>query len=166
MKAFLIICLLIKPDTALNQIKPGTALNQDGRAFKFSIVRQHVFRNKGHHPEINRRVVFQLCNLSGDTLVLYGLKDQEIFDPSGYLIEWNPEKKKWVYPSGNLTSPGFDNLPSYNKDKEALDAGKCLRFVSEISKFQVGLRFRRTVYVSIKKVDQPQEIISPIFVLK
>ena len=143
---------------------PLRAKHSEG--FRISVVRQQKFRNKGHHPEINRRVIFRLCNKSGSPVIVYGTRDEKSLDPSGYLIEFDPKTRKWLYPTGSTTDPGFDSLPTFDKDKRDLGAGRCLEFFSEISEFQVGLHFKRSLYISVKDGDPPQEIRSPEFVLK
>jgi hypothetical protein len=129
------------------------------------VVKQQVVRNRGHHPENNRRVVFRLTNKTNRPVIIYGIKYDGAFDPIGYLIEFSKDKNEWVYPNGETSEPSFGNVSSIEKEKYILKSGGAIQFTAEMSFIQAGRRFKRTVYVAFKDGESPREVRSDEFIL-
>jgi len=66
MKLVLIALLLFNQGGACSQ--------QNSPSICVSVVSQKKFRNRGHHPENNRRVIFRVVNESNKPVVIYGFK--------------------------------------------------------------------------------------------
>jgi hypothetical protein len=128
------------------------------------VVSQERFVNQGHHPENNRRVTFRLTNRGSRAVIIYGDKDDGEFFPIGYLIQF--DKGIWQYPTGDIDDPGLSGFPNALKEAYSLQPGKSLTFTAEMSKWEVGRKFKRTVYISDKEWDAPRELRSKAFVLR
>jgi hypothetical protein len=128
------------------------------------VVSQEKFANQGHHPENDRRVTFRLTNTGSRTVIVYGAKYDGEFFPIGYLIQF--DKSVWQYPTGDVNDPGLSGFPKAQQETYSLQPGKSLTFTAEMSKLEVGRKFKRTVYISDKERDAPRELRSKTFVLK
>jgi hypothetical protein len=128
------------------------------------VVSQEMFANRGHHPENNRRVTFRLTNTGSKTVIVYGAKYDGEFFPIGYLIQF--DKGVWQYPTGDVNDPGLNGFSKAQKEPYSLQPGKSLTFTAEMSKLEVGRKFKRTVYIFDKERDVPRELRSKTFVLK
>jgi hypothetical protein len=130
------------------------------------VIKQQAFRNRGHHPENNRRVVFRLVNKTSKPVIVYGIKYDDSFDPAGYLVEFSESKNEWVYPNGETSEPSFSGVSSIEKEKYTMKAGRAIEFTAEMSSIQSGKRFRRTAYVVFNDGEPPMEIKSDTFILR
>ena len=63
------------------------------------VISQQKFKNRGHHPWNNRRVIFRLVNGCSEPLIVYGAKFDDGFEPTGYIISFNPRTGEWEYPN-------------------------------------------------------------------
>ncbi len=133
-------------------------------AIHLQVMRQERFVNQGHHPEHNRRVTFRLTNTGSGTVIVYGAKYDGEFFPIGYLIQF--DKGVWQYPTGDADDPGLGGFSKAQKETYSLQPGKSITFTAEMSKLEVGRKFKRTVYISDKERDAPRELRSKTFVLK
>lgn len=139
---------------------------QEQKAVRISIVRQQVFRNRGHHPENNRRVTFRMINETSKPIIVFGFKDDMGFDPTGYLIVLDSSKGEWSYPTGDNLPVRWSERSDLDKGEYVLRPGEAINFIAEMSKFEVGKHFKRTAYVSFNSDREPSEIKSEEFILK
>ena len=139
---------------------------QDCPSVRVSIVRQQKFRNTGHHPENNRRVIFRMVNESTKPVIVYGFQYGSGFDPTGYLIALDKSNGEWAYPTGNNRPVSWSEKSSEFKDRSILQPGKSMTFDAEMSQLEVGGHFKRTAYVAFSDGDEPCEIRSEEFILK
>jgi hypothetical protein len=144
----------------------GTCPRQDNSSVRISVVSQKKFRNRGHHPENNRKVVFRLVNESGRPVFIYGFKYDGGFDPTGYLMSLNNSWGEWEYPNPNNRPNTWNEFAPEFKDKRILKPNESITFNAELSELEVGTHFRRTVYASYNENDEPCEIRGDEFVLK
>ena len=144
----------------------GTCPEQDRPSLRISAVSQRVFRNRGHHPENNRRVVFRMVNESKRPMIVYGFRYEDGFDPTGYLIALDKGTGGWAYPTRDNRPIGWSARSSEFKSTYVLLPGKSLTFDAEMSVLEAGGHFKRTVYASFSRDDEPCEIQSGEFVLK
>ena len=93
-----------------------------------------------------------------------GPSTMESFFPISYLTQF--DKGVWQYPTGDVDDPGLGGFPKAQKETYSLRPGKSLTFTAEMSKLEVGRKFKRTVYISDKERDAPCELRSKTFVLK
>lgn len=118
------------------------------------------------HPENNRRVIFRVVNKSNRPVVIYGFKYDGEFAPTGYMMALNKDKNSVEYPNPANVPTKWSDASSMMKDKRVLKPGESINIVAELSEFEVGLHFRRTVYAAYKENDNPCEISGEEFVLK
>jgi hypothetical protein len=144
----------------------GTCPKQDLPSLRISVVSQRVFRNRGHHPENNRRVVFRMVNESRKPVIIYGFRYQGGFDPTGYLIALDKSTGEWAYPTGDNCPIGWNEESREFKSTYVLLPGKSLNFDAEMSVLETGEQFKRTVYASFSRNDEPCEVQSEEFALK
>jgi len=130
------------------------------------VTSQKLIRNRGHHPWNNRRVIFRATNEAQRPMVIYGFRDEEFFEPGGYLIEFHRQRGTWVYPTGATSDPGFVEQDELSQDKYVLQPGMSINFAAEMSSLEVGKRFRRTLYAAFDENEEPHEIRSEEFVLR
>jgi hypothetical protein len=124
------------------------------------------FRNRGHHPENNRRVIFRLINQSKNPLLIYGFKYDGEFEPTGYLIAFDANRGEWVYPTNDNHPVNWTETAREFKETLVLRPGTSITFTAEMSQLEVGGRFLRTVYIASEKGEDPVEVRSEQFVLK
>ncbi len=139
---------------------------QERPPVQLSVVRLQKFRNTGHHPENNRRVIFRLTNQSKIPVLIYGFKYDGGFEPTGYLITVDRSSGEWLYPTNNNRPVSWSETAKEFKDSLVLRPGESMRFTAEMSQLEVGGRFKRTVYVASQKDEEPMEVRSEEFVLK
>jgi hypothetical protein len=139
---------------------------QDKPRVGVSIIRQQQFRNTGHHPENNRKVIFRITNNSSKPVIVYGFKYDSGFDPTGYLIVFDPGKSEWVYPTSDNRPVSWNERSNEFKYKYMLRPGRTVTFEAEMSRLEVGGRFKRTVYVAYNDGEDPMEIKSDEFILR
>lgn len=139
-------------------------LAQEEVLIHLQVVSQERFVNQGHHPENNRRVTFRLTNAGSKPVIVYGARYDGEFFPIGYLVQF--DNGEWQYPTGDVSDPGLSGFPKAQKEIYSLQPGKSLTFTAEMSKLEVGRKFKRTVYVSHKESDAPREVRSKTFVLR
>jgi|GEM_PF-3419656 len=142
----------------------GTA--QETPPVVISVVRMQKFRNRGHHPENNRRVTFRLSNQSKNTLLVYGFKYDGEFEPTGYLIAFDSDRGEWVYPTSNNRPVEWNETAKESNETIRLRPGDSIKFTAEMSQLEVGGRFKRTVYVAWEKYQKPIEVRSAEFILR
>ena len=157
MKSGLLVLLLLTQTTGSRQ---------PVQAVTISVVAQKQFRNRGHHPENNRRVIFRLANTSSVPVIIYGFEFANGFDPTGYLMALNETSGGWEYPNSQNRPTAWTEVAPEFKSQRILRPGESVTFVSELSHFEVGTHFRRTVYVAHDKSDVPFEVRGTEFVLK
>jgi len=158
MKSLLIVSLIFNLS--------GTCPKQDFPSLRISAVSQRVFRNRGHHPENNRRVIFRMVNESKKPVTIYGFRYEGGFDPTGYLIALDKSTGEWAYPTGDNRPITWSKQSREFKSTYILAPGKVLTFDAEMSVLEAGGRFKRTVYASFSRNDEPCEVQSEEFVLK
>ena len=144
----------------------GACPKQDLPSLRISVVSQKVFRNRGHHPENNRRVIFRMVNESGKSVIVYGFRYEGGFDPTGYLIALDKSTGEWAYPTGDNRPISWSEQSREFKSTQVLSPGKSLTFDAEMSVLEAGGSFKRTVYASFRRNDEPCEVRSEEFVLK
>lgn len=147
---------------------PGrvVSVSQEDAPIRVVVVRQEAFHNKGHHPENNRRVIFKLVNQTDHPVVVFGMVDGEELFPAGYMLEYCEEDGRWVYPSGDSAPPPWKNGSDVGKDKYVLRPKGAITFEAEMSQAEVGSRFKRSVYISVKEDEDPKEVRSDESILK
>ena len=143
-----------------------SCITQDRPPVRISIVRQEKFRNTGHHPENNRRVIFRMVNDATNPVIVYGFRYEGGFDPTGYLIAFERSRGEWSYPTGDNRPISWKERSNEFKGKYILQPGKSITFDAEMSQSEVGGHFKRTVYVAFGDGEEPCEIRSEEFVLK
>lgn len=139
---------------------------QDKSPVTVAVIRQQKFRNTGHHPENNRKVIFRIVNKSNKPVLVYGFKYDGGFDPTGYLIAFDRNKGEWAYPTSSNRPVSWNERASEFKDKHILRPGQSIAFEAEMSQLEVSVRFKRTIYVAYNDGDEPTEIKSDEFILK
>ena len=139
---------------------------QENLPIVISVVKIQTVRNRGHHPENNRRVTFRLSNQSKDTLLVYGFKFDGEFDPTGYLISFDSGRGEWVYPTSNNQPVEWNATAKESKETIRVRPGDSIKFTAEMTQQEVGRRFKRTVYVSWEKNQEPIEVRSEDFILR
>jgi hypothetical protein len=139
---------------------------RDSASVSISVIHQQKFRNPGHHPWNNRRVTFRLTNKSNTPAIVYGLKVDSAFYPTGYMLERETGGGKWRYPTGGTSDPGLQAIPELEMDRYTLAPGMAIDFQAEMSFLEVGRHFKRTVYITLGATEVPREIASEEFVLK
>jgi hypothetical protein len=145
----------------------GDCLKKDFSGVHISVVSQKMFVNRGHHPWNNRRVTFRMVNESSQPLIVYGLVlDKNDFDPTGYILILNKSTGAWDYPTGDNRPISWSERSSVDKDRYILLPGRAITFLAEMSQLDVGGHFRRLVYASYNKKDEPCEIRSEEFILR
>ncbi len=102
----------------------GPCLKQDNPSVGVSVVSQKKFRNRGHHPENNRKVVFRLVNESAKPVIIYGFKYDSGFDPTGYLMILNNSRGEWEYPNPSNRPNTWSEFSPEFKDKRILKSGE------------------------------------------
>jgi hypothetical protein len=131
-----------------------------------TVLSQERFVNQGHHPENNRRVRFKLINRSRMPIIVYGFKDGDDFDPTGYLMILNKETARWEYPNPDNKPAEWDEVSSDFKSKVTLRPNESIKFLAEMSGLEVGSQFRRTIYVSRNENGKLCEVRGTPFVLR
>ncbi|MBA2647300.1 MAG: hypothetical protein H0U81_10940 [Pyrinomonadaceae bacterium] len=144
----------------------GSCPQNESPSVRISAMSQTVFENRGHHPENNRRVVFRLINESSKPVIVYGFKFDGEFDPTGYMMSVYKENGEWEYPHPSNRPTEWGEVSPELKSKRVLKPGTAITFIAEMSIFEVGSRFRRTVYLPFNERDVPCEIRGEEFVLK
>ena len=144
----------------------GAYLKQDLPSLRISAVSQKVFRNRGHHPENNRRVIFRMVNESKKPVIIYGFRYEDGFDPTGYLIAQDKSTGGWAYPTGDNRPISWSERSKEFKSRFILPSGKSLTFDAEMSALEAGGRFKRTVYASYDENNEPCEVQSEAFILR
>lgn len=139
---------------------------QDQPSVRIFAVSQQKFKNRGHYPDNNRRVVFKLVNDSSKPVIVYGFQGEAEFDPIGYLISFDEKLREWVYPNPENAATPWSERSDLDKQKHILLPGKSITFEAEMSRAEVGMRFKMTAYVSFKEYEDPIEIRGEEFVLK
>lgn len=135
-------------------------------SIRISVVSQKKFRNRGHHPENNRKVIFRVANESSKPVFIYGFKYDGEFDPTGYMMILNRYKNEREYPNPDNSPTKWSDVSSLEKDKRLLRLGESITTDAEMSELEVGSHFRRTVYASYNENDEPCEVRGEEFVLK
>ena len=158
MKLLLILLMLFN--------QSGSCLKQDTPSVRVSVVSQKKFQNRGHHPWNNRKVIFRVVNTSSRSVVIYGFKYDDEFDPTGYMLILNRSKNEWEYPNPANAPTMWKDVSSMFKDKCILKPGESITIDAEMSEFEVDSHFRRTVYGSYNENDEPCEVRGEEFVLK
>jgi hypothetical protein len=139
---------------------------QERPSVRVFVVSQHRFNNRGHHPWNNRRVVFKLVNDGDRPVTVYGTKFDYGFEPTGYMISLNRDTGNWEYPNPDNTPISWGDRSDGEKQTKVLLPGEWVTFVAEMSRFELGMHLKRTVYLSVKEGEQPLEIRGDEFVLK
>lgn len=139
---------------------------QDDSTIRIFVVSQHKFKNRGHHPLHNRRVTFKMVNDSNHRLIVYGRRFDDGFEPTGYIISFDQTTREWSYPNPSNSPITWSERSDGEKEKHVLSPGASITFEAEMSELEVGMRFKRTVYVSLKEGQEPTEIRGEEFVLK
>lgn len=139
---------------------------QDQPSIRIFVFKQQKFKNRGHHPENNRRVTFEMVNESSRPVIVYGFQGQEEFDPIGYIIELDKTTGNWVYPNPDNAPMPWNARSDLDKSKYILLPNKSIRFLAEMSLVEVGRHFKMTAYVSFREGEEPIEIRGEEFVLK
>lgn len=142
----------------------GTA--QETPPVVISAVRMQKFRNRGHHPENNRRVTFRLSNKSKIPLLVHGFKYDGEFEPTGYLLAFDSDRSEWVYPTSKNRPIEWNEMAKESKATIRVRPGDSIKFTAEMSQLEVGRRFKRTVYVAWEKNQEPIEVKSEKFILR
>jgi len=140
--------------------------NQDQPSVRIFVVRQQKFKNRGHYPWHNRRVIFKMVNESNKPVIVYGFQGQGEFDPIGYIIRLDESTGKWVYPNPDNAPMPWSARSDLDKHKYILPPGKFITFEAEMSRAEVSMHFKMTAYVSFKENEEPIEIRGEEFVLK
>lgn len=140
--------------------------HEERPSVRIFVVKQQKFKNRGHYPDNNRRVIFKMVNESNKPVVVYGFRDEELFDPAGYIIELKRTTGEWVYPNPDNAPMPWADRSDLDKSKYRLLPGKSITFVAELSMIEVGRHFKRTVYASFKEDEEPVEIRGQEFCLK
>jgi len=135
-------------------------------SLRLFVVSQRKFKNHGHHPWNNRRVTFRLVNDSDQAVIVYGTKFDFGFEPTGYVLSLNSNTSEWECPNTDNSPTPWNELSADEKDRHVLKPGEHITFEAEMSVFEVGMHFKRTIYVSMKEGEQPREIRGQEFVLK
>lgn len=155
-----VLISLLLTQTAANR---GESIKQDVRVV---VVRQERFRNPGHHPENDRRVVFGLANQTSHPVVVYGFSFNDEFEPTGYLMDLDKSTGKWLYPTPENRPLTWRDVSELEKETYILPPGRTITFSAELSRAEVGKHFRRIVYVSSKEGEVPREVRGEEFVLR
>lgn len=139
---------------------------QDRPPVRIFVVSQQKFKNRGHHPENDRRVTFKIVNDSNRPVIVYGFQGKEEFLPAGYLIELDENKSEWLYTNPDNAPMPWSKRSDLDKQKHILLPSKSITFEAEMSRVEVGTHFKRTAYVSFREDQEPMEISGDEFVLK
>jgi len=139
---------------------------QDQPSVRIFVVSQQKFKNRGHHPENNRRVIFKMINESNKPVIVYGLSFEGEFEPTGYIMDFDKSTGKWLYPTPDNRPITWNDISDLEKEKYILQPGKAIKFEAEMSLAEVGKHFRRIVFVSFREREEPREIRGEEFVLK
>lgn len=113
----------------------------------------------------DRRITFKVTNESNDIVVLYGEFFNNVFFPSGYMLERDKTIQKWDYPEIEKRSERINHLKK--QSKMFLEPKTSLSFVTSMShegnKTKV---YKRVIYFSIKGNYEPMEASSSEFSLE
>src|SRR5215211_1683443 len=120
----------------------GACPEQDRPSLRISAVSQRIFRNRGHHPENNRRVVFRMVNESKKPVIVYGFRYEGGFDPTGYLITLDKSTGGWAYPTSDNRAISWSERSREFKSTYVLLPGKSLTFDAEMSVLEAGGYFK------------------------
>jgi hypothetical protein len=99
-------------------------------------------------------------------VIVYGFRYEGGFDPTGYLIALDKSTGEWAYPTGDNRPISWSEQSREFKSTHVLPPGKSLTFDAEMSVLEAGGSFKRTVYASFSRNDEPCEVRSEEFVLK
>jgi hypothetical protein len=141
-------------------------LRPDSPSVRISVISQTRFNNRGHYPWHDRKVVFRLMNVSARPVIVYGFADEDELYPGGYMMVFNRRSRNWEYPNPDNQPTPWAEVSSLEKSKRILRPGETISFVAEMSRFEVGSRFRRTAYVSFNENEVPCEIRGRPFILR
>lgn len=118
--------------------------------------RQHMFQ----FTKVNYKIV----NSSKTTIVIYGLKREGVFEPTGDVVEFNKETNTWVYKTENKKPTQWDELPEERREELSLGPGQAIEFSEEYVN-ATGKRLRRSAFVSLKKDQPPINVETKAFVI-
>jgi hypothetical protein len=158
MRLFLIALMIFNQDSPCSR--------QDLPSVRIFVISQKKFRNRGHHPENNRKVIFRVMNGSTKPVIIYGFKYDGDFFPTGYMMVLTRDKNEWRYPNPSNSPTDWSDIPGAEKDKRILRPGESIKVDAEMSEFEAGSRFRRTVYATYNENGVPCEVRGEEFVLK
>lgn len=139
---------------------------QDHQSVRIFVVSQTNFKNRGHHPLHNRRVIFKMVNESNQAATVYGTKFDDGFEPAGYIISLDENTGQWAYPNPSNSPISWNERSDADREKLTLLPGESITLEAEMSQLEVGMRFKRTAYVSFRGGEEPHEIRGEEFVLK
>ena len=144
----------------------ATDRQQGQNSVRIVVASQQKFQNRGHHPENNRRITFQMVNESNEPVIVYGMIFKAGFEPTGYIMDRDESTGNWLYPTPDNRPITWKDISGLEKDKYILQPGRIITFEAEMSQAEVGKRFKRVVYVSFRESEEPHQISSEEYVLK
>ena len=131
----------------------------------FSAIMQRKVK-PSHNPFADRQITFRVTNRSNKPMLLPGFKSKFGYFPLGYLIRLDRDKNQWVNPEGNSSHRRFKEVEQEAPDVYVLQPGKSMTFTDVAERFYIGYRFKRGIYISFSRDDEPQLVTSEEFILR
>ena len=127
---------------------------------QFLVTGQSISRRQ--HFFVFTRVNFKIVNKSKNTVVIYGLKRDGVFEPTGDVAEFNNETNSWIYKTESKEPTQWRDLSDNRREEYALGPNQEIKFSEEYVNV-TGKRLKRTAFVSLRKAESPRKIETQAF---
>ncbi|HKR13268.1 MAG TPA: hypothetical protein VJT15_14495 [Pyrinomonadaceae bacterium] len=142
-------------------------------AVDFSAVKQGSVKNQScfDFDFYSRQITFRVKNRSDKTIYIYGVEGDG-YNPYGYLIRLDREKNQWLDSQGSASHPPYKEYMTpvrqhfYGLEVYVLPPGRSIKFKDWAEETYLGSRFKRFIYASLSRDEEPQMITSEEFILR
>lgn len=107
-----------------------------------------------------------MVNETSKPIIVYGMKLEDHFFPTGYMLRLSQDTCKWKYPTGDDAPLKWSERSPSDKGEYLLPSGQSIEFDAVFNDWEVSRPFKRTAYVSFQNANEPCEVSSEGFVLE
>ena len=113
---------------------------------RLRVIRQEKYNGCGSDfIGADMRVIYRLLNKSDHAIYVFGLSSDELFDPTGYVVRFDPKTQKWLYPTGDNKPIPWKDRSILDKSAKIIEPGKSIEFDACHSTRETKVIFARIV---------------------